>query len=245
MLVVLASGAGTWGAPVLTQDSGEKQGLPTQTYRGGQSWQSKDGTVLRLYNSKGTTTYVIKWGQKKDVKPDPIKREYLPRTGTASLRLTANNTFNRSKLVDPDAFLFAIAEEKRLAEEALALEKAKKEAEAEALRQAAAQANAPEDKAQTGGETNVANSAQPEANGPVRNNAQGTSSIPSSQASTREVFDPELLLRYFDSGRDDDANVRVGIPFVLPYQEQDPLIMDSSATYRQSNTRQESPPAGQ
>jgi hypothetical protein len=54
--------------------------------------------------------------------------------------------------------------------------------------------------------------------------AQGSDYIPVSS---------EMVMKYFDK-RKEGPEVKVGMPFVMPYQSEQPLIMDSRATYSQT-----------
>ena len=53
-------------------------------------------------------------------------------------------------------------------------------------------------------------------------------------------INPDVLLRFFDNqkdaqkNKDNRANVSVGVPFVMPYQSEPPLVMDSRAKYEQT-----------
>jgi hypothetical protein len=151
--------------------------------------------------------------------------------GPSSIRISPVPTFNRRNLVDVELFLAALARAKESQPDSPAT------ADAPA-RGPASSADAPQnnDAATVASQSSTKTSASS-----APRNYQ--SAIPDPVTGTVEVFDPELLLRYFETRRQDIPQPVVGVPFVLPYQAQPPLVMDSKATYNQSEggTQSEAP----
>jgi hypothetical protein len=185
--------------------------------------------------------------------------QYLPLLGSAPVRFGAAPEFDRVKIAnlgDFEARMAAMAE----AKEKAAREKAAREAElASAAAAAESQSSAgkrsspavqAEESVAQAAKGDAGNSGQaPSVSASVVGGslAQGNESIsarssvrttPTGTASSGNVdyipVNSEVVMKYFD-GAESGPAVKVGVPFVMPYQSEQPLIMDSRANYSQTD----------
>lgn len=206
--------------------------------------------TMRVFEVKGSSISLVSWGSQRYVTRKPV-REYLPKCGVTPLRVSTDSTFSRASLVDPDAFLLALAEEKRRkAEEALAKKLAEENARNATLVAQGGNARASEAPEVTAPRTDQPLLDRDPNRAAIGSNGSSATGLSASiqagadgspmralpqENNNRDTFDPELLLRYFDNQETPKKELRVGVPFVLPYQQQEPLMMDSKASYQQTD----------
>jgi|GEM_PF-5165119 len=184
------------------------------------------------------------------------RRLYLPAIGPSPIRVGEIDNFDRRQIIDVEAYLDALAKAREAAElalkEKLKLEKEESEQQVAQDKPNAAiepDANKPaiekgQDKTNTisaSSRVEVVNGNGEVVSATMPNIPRGPGSAPGSDA-----FDPELLLRFFDNkNKQDSPAVAIKVPFVLPNQNQPPLVMDSNASYQQSEGGTESTPPKQ
>ena len=177
--------------------------------------------------------------------------QYLPLLGSAPVRFTSAQEFDRANLMGLRQF------DERMGEVSIstaAPEKAKNPADSSPIAASASPAGSAAHPTAPESET-VRMGAKATVSGTTTGGTVAVSSgvvpgaAPESAAAQNVDYTPvnsEVVLRYFDkNGRPAPGNtngaagaqaqVRVGMPFVMPYQNDQPLIMDSSATYRQTD----------
>ncbi|HNX05313.1 MAG TPA: hypothetical protein PKI32_07405 [Opitutales bacterium] len=164
-------------------------------------------------------------GGASDVDFHGRRRACIPEVGLVPQRFGAAPVFDRRRA-------FGLADYDRMQAEARAAELAR----AEAARQTAAQEEAAR---QAAAASNPASA--PDAPDASRSGEAGESSNPgpgrvvSATSSATTQIDPASLLRYFDE-RNSTDDARIGVRFLLPYQSEPPLKMESGATYSESGS---------
>lgn len=181
--------------------------------------------------------------------------QYLPLLGSAPVRFGSLPDFDRTRIAslgDFEARMAAIAEAKAKAAREKEAREAELAAAAEAQKSAgkrvspAVQAEASVTQTASVAEASGQN-ASASANVVGGSLAQGSENLsarssvrttPTGSASSGNVdyipVNSEVVMKYFD-GAESGAAVRVGVPFVMPYQSEQPLIMDSRANYSQTD----------
>ncbi len=169
-----------------------------------------------------------------------VQWEYLPVAGPSPFRLDGRGRFDRAYAVDVTAFLAMLEKADRQREQ--------RENPQDEQQIADAGGTPPPARPQAGEYLAANHAAQQEQPAQQLTTQQRVESLSASSAQRQlsaipgapaagqvEMLDPELLLRYFDGRRGEDRQrVSVGVPFVMPYQSQAPLMMESGATYRQN-----------
>jgi hypothetical protein len=148
---------------------------------------------------------------------------YLPEIGAGPVRFGQGVRFDRSDCVGLMAFENMMAARRALAQKAADAEAAQARAQADAARPRESlpvMASHTESTVATAGGVNA----------PSSDDARAE---PSSVAQSAPV-NPEVILRFFDTQKD-KSDVKVAVPFVMPYQSEPPLVMDSKAKYQQSD----------
>lgn len=143
------------------------------------------------------------------------RRAAIPEVGLVPQRFTKESSFDRRKI-------FGLADYARMQAEARAAEQARA-AEKPAPATAAPVAAAP-DRPGISPRTIVAARPEPDSTIP------GPGREVSATSSQTVQIDPASLLRYFDE-RNSPDDVRVGVRFLMPYQSEPPLKMESGAAY--------------
>jgi hypothetical protein len=178
--------------------------------------------------------------------------QYLPLLGSAPVRFTQTREFDRTNLMGLRQF------DERMGEVSISTagpEKAKKASTSAPDAGAAVSASPAENVAHPAADDTVRMGAKATVSGTTVGGTVAVSSgmvpgaTPASASAQNVDYTPvnsEVVLKYFDKNGQSapgnangaagaQAQVRVGMPFVMPYQNEQPLIMDSSATYRQTD----------
>ena len=181
---------------------------------------------------------------------------YLPAVGAPPLRFQGRKGFDRTTLVKADAFLEMLEEAKLVAEAAA---KAAKVIELPPARSSADDKTAGTSAADQKPEAPKASDAKQSKDGEAGDDVTkietdsgdavaGTRTRPGgaderpetdqtvySSAPKDVPLDNGRIVKYFGDSPDDVSQSRVDIPFVLPYQSQPPLVMDSKASLSQDS----------
>lgn len=184
--------------------------------------------------------------------------QYLPLLGAAPVRFGSLPEFDRVRIANLSDFETRMAEI-AAAKEKAAQEKAAREAEAAAAQNAPGKTVSPAAQAEQSvaqvKRSDAGTSVTPEQNGQnsasanviggtVTQNGEAISarntprSVVTGTASSGNIdyvpVNSEIVMKYFD-GSEAGPSVKVGVPFVMPYQSEQPLIMDSRANYSQTD----------
>jgi len=152
---------------------------------------------------------------------------YLPRTGPANVRFGSNAPFDRSRNFGLAAYQ-KMLDDKRTAEEAARAEEARRLADLEAARKAAEAEHAVKPPQST---EKVAAASQ-------KTVAEATPGDGVNSLQNKDI-NPEALFRFFDTGKN-KSDVKEEVSFVMPYQiAPPPLVMESKASYTETNNAPE------
>jgi hypothetical protein len=155
------------------------------------------------------------------------RKACIPSAGVVPQRYASENRFDRNRI-------FGMADFERMKEAARKAKEAKLVAEGKAAEAAKA--------AEEGGPEENPLPASPGTPPRVVRAGVNTDSTSTSASSRTIRVDPNVLLQYFDD-REGIPDVRRDMRFVLPYQAEPPLRMDSSVTYTESGGAPAVPPA--